>query len=222
MSKTPPKKRQALILVAHADDETLGAGGTIVKLARGGWNAQVVILSDGIVRVRGKVQDNREDAKTACRVLGVGEPRFLGFADQKFDSVPVADLAGAVANLGLEPDLVITHAETDLNGDHRLACEAAKIVARPKGRPISLLACEIPNTTLWNGRPFAANYYVDIRGTLERKVAAFSSYRNELRPYPHPWSRKGLKLLAEYHGMQSGLGMAEAFSLVRGYEGLLP
>lgn len=222
MVKTGSSKRKALILVAHADDETLGAGGTIVKLLRGGWGVQVVILSDGIVRARGKVQDNRTDAKAACKSLGAGEPRFLGFADQKFDRVAMADLAGAIGALGLKPDLIITHAETDLNLDHRLVCEAAKIIARPKNRPVSLLACEIPSTTYWKGRPFAANYFVDIRETLERKISAFSCYRNELRPYPHPWSRRGLKLLAEYHGMQSGLGMAEAFSVIRAYDGLLP
>jgi hypothetical protein len=44
----------------------------------------------------------------------------------------------------------------------------------------------------------------------------------ELQDYPHPWSKKGLKLLAEYHGMQSGFRFAEAFSVIRAYEGRLP
>ena len=33
-----------------------------------------------------------------------------------------------------------------------------------------------------------------------------------------PGQKKGLKLLAEYHGMQSGFRYAEAFHIIRGYE----
>ena len=214
--------RSALVLVAHADDESLGCGGTIVRLVKRGWRVDVVALSDGLLTTRGREQDNRADAREACRVLGVGEMRFLGFADQKFDQYPVADMANAVAALGLEPDLVITHADTDLNLDHRLTCEVAKIVARPRARPISLLACEIPATTFWNGRPFAGNYFVDIAEELETKIEAFACYGNELRGFPDPWSPEGLRLLARYHGMQCGLAAAEAFVVIRGYPDSLP
>jgi len=212
----------ALVLVAHADDETLGAGGTIRKLVKGHWDVTVVILSDGIVRARGAEQDNRPDAIAACKRLGVAEPRFLGFPDQKFDAVPMADLAGRVAELDLQPDLIITHVDTDLNMDHRLTCEAAKIIGRPKSRPVAILGCEIPNTTFWNGLPFPANYYTEITQEIETKIEAFAEYRNECQAFPHPWSKEGLSLLAKYHGMQSGLPMAEAFHVIRGYGGQMP
>ncbi len=214
--------KRALVLVAHADDETLGAGGTIVKLVRAGWHVDVVIVADGIVRGRGCEQDNRGDAERACAVLGIGRPRFMGFADQKFDAVPMADLAGAVGALGLQPDLILTHVDTDLNRDHRLVCEVAKIIGRPRGRPVSILGCEIPSTTFWNGTPFAANYFVDISAELDLKIEAFAKYENEIQPYPHPWSRDALRLLAQYHGMQSGFAFAEAFHVIRGYQGRMP
>jgi LmbE family N-acetylglucosaminyl deacetylase len=213
---------KALVLVAHADDETLGAGGTIQKLVKCRWEVTVVIVSDGIVRGRGVEQDNRQDAIAACKRLGVAEPRFLGFPDQRFDTVPMVDLAGRVAELRLQPDLIITHVDTDLNMDHRLTCEAAKIVGRPKLKPVSILGCEIPSTTFWNGQPCPTNYYVDITQEIETKIEAFCEYRNECQAYPHPWSREGLSLLAKYHGMQSGFPMAEAFHVIRGYEGRLP
>ncbi|MFN2513770.1 MAG: PIG-L deacetylase family protein [Pyrinomonadaceae bacterium] len=212
----------ALILVAHADDETLGAGGTIRKLVTRRWDVAVVVLSDGIVRARGEEQDNRPDAIAACHRLGAAEPRFLGFPDQRFDTVPMMDLAGTVMQLNLLPDLIITHVDTDLNMDHRLTCEVAKIIGRPRSKPVAILGCEIPNTTFWNGRPFPVNYYVDITQEIETKIEAFSQYRNECQAYPHPWSREGLSLLAKYHGLQSGLPMAEAFHVIRGYEGRMP
>jgi LmbE family N-acetylglucosaminyl deacetylase len=214
--------KKALVLVAHADDESLGAGGLIPKLVKADWEVSVVFFSDGILKVRNEMQDNRNDACTACKILGVGEPTFLGYEDQKFDKYPIAEMANAVASLDFEPDLIITHVETDLNLDHRLVLDVAKIIGRPKKKPISILGCEIPNTSFWNAKPFLANYYVDITKELEIKINAFSQYKNELMNYPHPWSKKALRLLSEYHGMQSGYKYAEAYQLIRGYANLLP
>jgi len=212
------KNMLALILVAHADDETLGVGGTILKLIEKGWSVNIVALSDGKLTVRGKKEDNRKSFKNACKFLGVKKFSLLNFKDQKFDTVPISDLANAVANLNLQPDLIITHYDTDLNKDHRLTCEVAKIIGRPKIKPVSILGCEIPSTSFWNGKIFPANYYVDISNHINLKIEAFSKYHNEIQEYPHPWSKKGLKLLAEYHGMQSGFQYAEAFHIIRGYE----
>lgn len=214
--------RELLVLVAHADDETLGCGGTLRKLIDAGWRARVVILSDGIITTRDSVCDNRDGARRACELLGAPPPEFLGFADQRFDAVPMADLAGAVGRLGLTPDLVLTHVSTDLNRDHRLVAEVARILARPRQKPVSVLGCEIPSTTFWNGQPFAANFYVDVTDSLDAKLRAMACYGNEAQPFPHPWSERALRLLAEYHGMQCGYRYAEAFSLLRGYAGLLP
>lgn len=213
---------EALILVAHADDETLGCGGLIQKLIKKGWCTKVVVLSNGVLDVRGKIEDNRPGLKAACGILGVYEFRQMDFKDQKFDQVPMADLANSVVSLGLTPDLIVTHVDTDLNMDHRLTCEVAKIVGRPKSKPISILGCEIPNTSFWNGKPFPANYYVDITNEIEIKISAFKAYQNEIQQFPHPWSERGLKLLAEYHGMQCGFPCAEAYSIIRAYEDRLP
>ena len=40
--------RKALVLVAHADDETLGAAGIISSLRTKGWIVDVVALSSGV------------------------------------------------------------------------------------------------------------------------------------------------------------------------------
>jgi N-acetylglucosamine malate deacetylase 1 len=213
---------EALILVAHADDETLGAGGLVQKLVANQWSVHIVALSDGILNVRGTIEDNRSAFDNACNMLGVKTFRLLGYKDQMFDTVAIADLANSVMKLGLSPDLIVTHVDTDLNMDHRLTCEVAKIVGRPKSKTVSILGCEIPNTSIWNGKVFPANYYVDITNEIETKIDAFCFYENELQEYPHPWSRHGLKLLAEYHGMQSGYKYAEAYYVIRGYESKMP
>lgn len=210
--------RQVMVLMAHADDETLGCGGTISKLAACGWDIRTVILSAGIVTTRGAVgHDNREHAAQACSVLGVSEPVFLHFEDQKFDAYPVAELCSEVQALDMQPDLIFSHVGTDLNSDHRIVSDIAKIIGRPRKKPVTILGCEIPATSFWNARTFHGDLFVDISDTLDEKILAFACYVNEIQESPGPWSKDGLKLLARYHGMQSGLPAAEAFVVYRAY-----
>ena len=210
--------KRILVLVAHADDESLGAGGYICKLVEQKHPVSVVIVSDGLISVRGKKQNNKKHAYLACKVLGVDDVHFLGYKDQKFDQYPIADIANKVFKLGIEPDVIITHVDTDLNKDHRIVTEVAKIIGRPKRKPVTILGCEVPNTSAWNAEPFQANYYVDITDTIDRKIKAFSQYRNELMQFPHPWSEKGLKVLAQFRGMEAGYPCAEAYHVIRMFD----
>lgn len=217
------KQKIALVLMAHADDETLGAGGTIVHLRKTGWHVRVVLLTDGVVATRGEPSDdNRSAAIEACQTLGVADPIMLGFTDQKFDSYPIVEIANAVVQLDLSPDLIITHSPNDLNSDHRVAFDVAKIVGRPRYKNISILSADIPKNNFWNGDAFHPNYYVDVSEYMELKLKAFASYKNEAQEYPHAFSIGAIELLAKYHGFHAGFPMAEAFHIVRGYPGLLP
>jgi len=40
-------------------------------------------------------------------------------------------------------------------------------------------------------------------------------YKNEIRNYPFPRSKKGITVLSEYRGIQSGLKNAEAYFIER-------
>ena len=48
-----------------------------------------------------------------------------------------------------------------------------------------------------------------------KKLFAWRCYEGEERPFPFPRSDKGLEVLANYRGMQSGIRLAEAFKLLR-------
>jgi hypothetical protein len=146
----------------------------------------------------------------------------MGFPCNRLDTCSVAEMADAVRGLGDTPDLIVTHGVGDLSCDHRIVAEIARIVGRPTRKPVTILECEVPGYASWNGSAFPPNYYVDISDHIETKIRAFSEYSHELREYPDPWSPDGLRILAQYHGMQSGYRYAEAFRLIRGGSGLLP
>jgi LmbE family N-acetylglucosaminyl deacetylase len=212
----------ALALFAHPDDETLAAGGTLARLADDGWDVHVVLVGDGHVTARDEPSDNRADAERACAVLGVRAPVFLGFPDQRLGTVAVADMVNATEAAVPPPDLVVASSAADLNEDHRVVSHVARVVSRPLGRPVALLEGETPGGPAWNGTAVAHQWYVDVTSTLERKLAALACYAGEAREWPHPRSPEGVEALARTTGAASGLGLAEGFTLVRGFRGLLP
>ena len=209
-----------LLLLAHADDETLGAGGTIQKMLAKGHHVRLIIVSDGVVAMRDNQSDNRQALGQACEILGITEKICLGFKDQQFETYPIAEIANQVFRIMGQPDLIITHSEKDLNQDHRIVNEVAKIVARPRGKQISILACEIPFVAAWNQQAFQPQLFVDITDFLDTKIKAFEVYQNELRHFPDPYSREGLKTLARYRGMEAGYKAAEGFEVIRWFEGM--
>lgn len=209
-----------MVLVAHADDESLGVGGYVPLLLSRGHQVSIVIASNGLIDTREQEMDNIPDARRACTVLGVSDLHLLNFRDQRFDEYAVADIANAVYGLELNPDVIITHTDSDLNRDHRIINEVAKIVGRPRNKPIMMLGCEIPVTSNWNAATFKPNYYVDISDTIETKITAFSTYSNELQEFPNPWSVEGIHTLAKFRGMESGFHHAEAFEVIRQFDAI--
>ena len=62
---------------------------------------------------------------------------------------------------------------------------------------------------------FRPNLYVDITNQWTRKLQGLKIYQEELRDFPHARSIKAIKALAIKRGSESGLELAEAFTLYR-------
>lgn len=212
----------ALALFAHPDDETLACGGTLAALADDAWDVAVVYVGDGLVSTRPDRADNRDDAAAACKVLGAREPVFLGFPDQRLDTVSVSDMVNAALEHARAAEVIFTNSSADLNRDHQIVSHVARVLARPVDRSVALVECEVPGGASWNGVAVAPNWYSDITETLARKLDALACYVGEARPSPHPRSLDAVEALARVQGAASGLGLAEGLTLVRGARGRLP
>lgn len=198
-------------LVAHADDEVLGAGATIARLADEGEDVHVLILGES--RVPG------EHIEQAIKHVGATWMR-LGFPDQGFDTVPLLEVTQVIEAqiIAYEPHTVYTHHPGDLNLDHQITSRAVLTACRPvNGCPVqTVYAMEIASSTEWGDGSFHPNTYVDITGTpLLRKVEAMEMYETERRDWPHPRSPKAIRSLAQLRGNHVGLEAAEAFQLIR-------
>jgi N-acetylglucosamine malate deacetylase 1 len=216
-----------LVVAAHPDDETLGAGGTIAWHTAHGDTVWVCILSEGASSRHDRVQQQLDCARRACDVLGVDNLVLVGLPDQRLDTLSLLDVISPIEQCidDLQPEVVLTHFGGDLNEDHRLVSRATMVAARPvPGTSVRrVCAFEIASSTDWAppvpGSVFAPNLYVDISGTLEVKLAAMKAYaetyRSEVRPYPHPRSMEALTAYAQRHGAASGQLAAEPFMLLR-------
>jgi len=219
-----------LVLAAHPDDEVLGCGGTIAKLADEGAAVHVAFLADGVFSRAGEEQaqqrelaSRRAAAQKSCDILGVKSVSFGDLPDNRMDTIPLLEITQAVEALIAkhQPKMVFTHHAGDVNVDHRRLHEAVVTACRPQhGHPVKTLLCfEVPSSTEWqlpgSAPAFTPNWFVDISITLVRKMTALEAYADELRAWPHPRSLQGIEHLAHWRGATVGVDAAEAFMLGR-------
>ena len=216
-----------LVVVAHPDDEVLGAGGVMARHAARGDAVDTIIVADGEAARSGHkpsdVEGREKSAIRAAEILGSRKPKFLGFRDQRLDSVPLLDIVQKIeaAALKLQPSLIYTHHLHDLNADHRIVAGAVLTAFRPvpDSSVRAIYACEIASSTEWMpaaaATAFLPRRFVDISGTLARKIEALRCYDGEMRSFPHPRSYEALAALARWRGANVGLEAAEAFDILR-------
>jgi LmbE family N-acetylglucosaminyl deacetylase len=217
-----------LVVAAHPDDEVLGCGGTIARLAAAGRAVHVLLLADGeSSRPQGNGAEllaaRNAAAEQACRIIGCASVESLALPDNRMDGLVLLDVVKEIeARIARHaPTTLLTHHGGDVNVDHRVVHQAVIVACRPvPGHPVrELLFFEVPSSTEWRppgaGDSFAPNYFVDVSATLGRKMAALDAYASELRDFPHPRSRPAIEALAHWRGATVGVAAAEAFVLGR-------
>lgn len=222
--------RSVLVLAAHPDDEVLGCGGTIARLAAQGAAVNIAFLADGVssrdapdAALPASIEARRAAARNACALLGASGVSFGEFPDNCMDTVALLDVVKVVEGFLArhKPDTVLTHHAGDVNIDHRRVHEAVVAATRPlPGCPVKTVLCfEIPSSTEWqlagSAPAFVPNWYVDISATLPTKLAGLAAYAAELRAFPHPRSTQAVEHLARWRGASAGVEAAEAFVLGR-------
>jgi N-acetylglucosamine malate deacetylase 1 len=214
----------ALIVVAHPDDEVLGCGVAGATLADAGHSVRACFLAGQAEARGGLPSDNglRGDIDKAQSILGFGPPILGSFPNIRLNTVAHLELVQFVerALLDSQADVVFTHHPADVNDDHlqtSRACQAAirLFQRRPGVRRPRLYYAEVLSSTDWalpGGLPqFAPDTFIDATGRMDRKLEAMRAYRGVMRDAPHPRSEQVLRALAHYRGGQSGFLAAEAF-----------
>ena len=222
--------KKVVVFAAHPDDELLGAGGTIRRLADEGVSVHAVILAEGLTSRCIKRSDLnpleltrlQEDARKAAKEVGYAGIDFCGLPDNRMDGMELLNIIKMIQSYieKYRPDTIFTHHHGDLNVDHKITCEAVLTAARPVGAygVEKIYAFETPSSTEWNytyREPFRPNVFFDVSDTIEAKIRGMACYTSETASYPHPRSPEALRALASYRGSSVGFKMAEGFMLLR-------
>jgi LmbE family N-acetylglucosaminyl deacetylase len=220
-----------LVIAAHPDDEVLGCGGTMARLALEGNDIYTLILGEGITsrdafrdrtKRENEIVELRKQTEDANKILGVKKVYTFDFPDNRFDTVPLLDIIKTIEKIkeDINPGVVFTHHYGDLNIDHQITFKAVMTAFRPiKDESVKeIYSFEIPSSTEWNVISlayFMPDYFVNINKYLETKINALKEYETELRDFPHPRSLKAVELNAKCWGVKMGFEAAEAFKTVR-------
>lgn len=222
-------KNCVLVIAAHPDDEILGCGGTVARLANEGAKVYTLLLGQGIAarhdsgdktEYQVQVAKLKKCMDDANRAIGVQEVFSFDFPDNKFDTVALLDIVKTVEKIKnkIKPNVIFTHYEKDLNIDHRFTYEAVITATRPLATETvkTIYSFEVLSSTEWHyPLVFSPDTFFDISNTMKQKLKALDCYKTEVKDYPHPRSLEGAELNAKTWGMKVGLKFAEAFKCVR-------
>jgi LmbE family N-acetylglucosaminyl deacetylase len=222
--------RRVLVCAAHPDDEVLGCGGAIARHSKAGDDVFIIFVSDGVLSrpkdadiSAAELQQRQAAARRAAQTLGAREPVFLGFPDQRLDTLALLDVTQALEGLlsDVQPNTIYTHHAGDLNSDHRIVTAAVLTATRPvPGQQVSaIFGYEVLSSTEWafgsTVESFHPNHFVSIQATLDDKMRALRCYDYEMREFPHARSYDAVEALAKVRGAAVGEIAAEAFTTMR-------
>ena len=216
-----------LFVVAHPDDEALGAGATIHKLASEGHKVAVLTMANHAAARANISATLQNDQAKAFEIMGVQKSYAGDFPNIQMNTTPHLELVQFIESAidDWKAEVIYTHHPSDTNNDHVMTSYAAQAASRLFQRRTGIprlkqfIYMEVPSSTEWSfdssSNRFTPNMFVEIgKEGLDVKLKALSAYSGVMRPYPHPRSEEAIRGLAAYRGVQAGIEYAEAFDCV--------
>ncbi len=216
---------RALVIGAHPDDNEFGAGGTVAKLARQGWQVIFIICTNGNKGSHDpdmtsyRLSEVREaEQRAAAEALGVDRVIFLRNNDGELEPTLALRAELALYIRHFKPHYVFTHDPWKhymLHPDHRavgFATIEGIVAARdhllmPGLGQIGIVVWRPQALFLWGAEQ--PDHVEDISDTLEIKIAALHEHHSQLDEN-ESWPERVRKRAAEV-GEAAGFAAGEPF-----------
>ena len=211
-----------LVLAAHPDDESFGAGGTLAANAGRAEAIRVWIATDGTGQ-EGVAPEaapeyaarRRAEATRAAAALGLEAPRFGGFADRGLADAGEA-LAAAVAEQleAFRPDLVFCPSPVEIHPDHRALARVLyeRVAASRAGDPDHDGMRQLRIAFYELSHPLLPNTLVDIAAQAGKKEEALAAFVSQQAVRDYAGAIQGLNAYRRL--TLAGRGPVEAFRVV--------
>lgn len=217
--------KNVLIIAPHPDDEVLGCGGIIKKFTNQDISVNVLVITRGKKEIYSdeRIDNVRNEARNAHKLLGVESTIFLNFPAPDLDTISIAELSGAISDeiQKLKPDTIFIPHRGDIHHDHKAVFTASLVAARPVNNYVvkRIYSYETLSETEWaapfGDDAFIPDYFVNISDDFSFKLEAMKCFKSQIREFPNPRSLRAIESLAQFRGSTVGFEYAEAFMTIR-------
>lgn len=162
-----------LFVVAHPDDESDAAGGTIAKLVSQGHHVAVAIMVSQAAARRNLSDTLATDEEKALAILGVEKVYHADFPNIKMNTVPHLELVQFIEHCidDFQAEAIVTHHPTDTNNDHVMTSGAARRPAGCSSASSATIGCgcsctwklPLPRSGRWIAPPTALSPTASLR-----------------------------------------------------------
>lgn len=218
--------KKVIVISAHPDDETLGAGGTLLKHINEGDQINWLIVTDvfeeeGFSKER--VLSRKEEIENVTTMYSFKNVYKLGYPTMKLNDTILFELVNKISKIfqDLQPEIIYVMNRSDAHSDHRIVFDAVmsctKSFRYPYIKKILMYECisETEFAPVLPEKTFMPNYFVDISNYFQTKIEIMKVYDSELGEHPFPRSIKNIEALATFRGASVGVEHAEAFQIVK-------
>lgn len=218
--------KKVIIISAHPDDETLGAGGTLLKHKDNGDKLYWLIVTN-IYENQGfsieKIASRQEEINKVAKLFGFEKVFKLDYPTMSLSSSSLLKLIPEISEIFLEvqPEIIYTLNRSDAHSDHRHLSDAVMACTKsfryPFVKKVLMYECisETEFAPSFPEKVFIPNYFVDITKFLDKKLQIMNVFESELGEPPFPRSVENIKALARFRGSSVGCHFAEAFQVVK-------
>ena len=217
---------KVLVIAPHADDESLGCGGTILRHVSEGDDVYWLLVT-GMSQTSGftdsQVKKRQFEITQVHSHYGFSDRYELNFPPAGLDTIPTSELVAAISKCikVVEPSIVYTVYRNDAHSDHKMVFDSVMSSTKSFRYPFinRVLVYETISETDFGLKPedsgFRPNVFKDISVFLEKKLDILDLFESEMGNFPFPRSRKAVSALAHLRGVQSNYEAAEAFMLIK-------
>ncbi|EAJ9149512.1 PIG-L family deacetylase [Campylobacter coli] len=204
-----------MVIAVHPDDETLGAGGTLLKHQANGDEIHCIFCTD-IFESEGfskeQIDTREQEIQEICKNYNFASIHRLGLKTTKIDEYNTSYLVSLFSQIftKIKPNILYLPFAYDVHSDHRIIFQAAfsctKSFRYPSIEKILMMetlsesefAPTLPNQS------FIPNVFVDISAFFEKKCEIMKIYQSELGKSPFPRSIENIEALATFRACTMG------------------
>ena len=217
--------KKVLVVAVHPDDETLGAGGTLLKHSALGDEIYWLIMtnvSEESGWSKEFVAKRQKEIEKVNTKYAFNKVFDLGFTPTKLDTYQLGNIIAKVSKVfnEVKPNIIYLPNNSDVHSDHRISFDAVYSCTKSFRYPFieRILMMEVLSETEFapsiSGQTFVPNTFIDISDYFEKKIDIFKCFDSEVMKNNLPRSISATKALANYRGSRIGVEFAEAFMLL--------